>query len=72
MILLVKGKYATASTVGAYLPGNYSVTGGTEGAIIVEGEDDAGWTAEGYVIPRLASGMMYATVIEKRTWPTFG
>jgi hypothetical protein len=58
MRLIVTGKYATAGTVAAYLPGNYSVTGGRDGAVIVEGEDHAGWTAEGYVIPRLASGMM--------------
>jgi len=62
MRLTVTGKYATASTVAAYLPGNYRVTGGQDGAVIVEGEDHAGWTAEGYVIPRLASGMMFATV----------
>jgi hypothetical protein len=65
MILIVKGKYAKVSTVGAYLPENYSVTGGTDGEVIVEGKDDAGWTAEGYVIPRLASGMMYASIVEQ-------
>jgi len=64
MILIVKGKYAKVSTVGAYLPENYSVTGGTDGEVIVEGKDDAGWTAEGYVIPRLASGMMYASIVD--------
>ena len=63
MRLTVTGKYATASTVAAYLPGNYRVTGESQdGAVIVEGEDHAGWTAEGYVIPRLASGMMFATL----------
>jgi len=66
MILLVKGKNATVSTVGAYLPENYSVTGGTDGAVIVEGEDNAGWTAEGYVIPRLESGMMFTTILDCR------
>lgn len=28
---------------------------------VIEGEDNAGWTLDGYVIPRLASGMIYAT-----------
>lgn len=65
VILIVIGKYAKVSTVGAYLPENYSVTGGTDGAVIVEGKDNAGWTAEGYVIPRLRSGMMYATIVER-------
>ena len=65
MLLIVKGKYAKVSTVGAYLPENYSVTGGTDGEVIVEGKDNAGWTAEGYVIPRLRSGMMYATIVER-------
>jgi hypothetical protein len=64
MELVVNGKYATASTVAAYLPGNFRVVGGTDGAVIVEGTDHAGWTAEGYVIPRLASGMMFATIVD--------
>jgi len=38
--------------------------GGTDGAVIVEGKDHAGWTAEGYVIPRLASGGMFATIVD--------
>ena len=62
MILIIKGTYATASRDTAYLPNNYSVTGGQDGAVVVEGEDVAGWTAEGYVIPRLASGGMFGTV----------
>lgn len=28
--------------------------------MVVEGEDDAGWTLDGYVIPRLASGLIFA------------
>ena len=64
MRLIITGQYATAGTVAAYLPGNYRVTGGSDGAVIVEGEDHAGWTATGYVIPRLASGMMVATIID--------
>ena len=46
-----------------YLPRGYEAR--LEGsAIIIEGEDNAGWTMEGYVIPRLASGMIYARIDE--------
>jgi hypothetical protein len=27
---------------------------------LIEGEDNAGWTLDGYVIPRLASGLIFA------------
>lgn len=56
--------------VSKYLPGNYMVTGFQYDAtrqanmIVVTGEDVAGWTAESYVIPRLASGMYSAKLIE--------
>lgn len=46
--------------VTAYLPTNYRVVGQTPQAITVEGEDFAGWTLDGYVIPRLASGLIFA------------
>ena len=50
-----------ADVVERYLPANYKIMGGTpQGRIIVEGTDDHGWTAEGYVIPRLASAMILA------------
>lgn len=49
-------------TVAAYLPSNYRVVGATahfdRPAILIEGEDAAGWTLDGYVIPRLQSGML--------------
>lgn len=55
----------------AYLPMRYAlmesfeVEGGTatgrkELWVVIGGVDDAGWTLEGYVIPRLASGLMFA------------
>jgi hypothetical protein len=49
-------------TVEAYLPANYHVskTGTTSGEIVIHGEDNAGWTLDGYVIPRLASGLIFA------------
>lgn len=44
-----------------YLPNNYKVIGRTRdntGTIIV-GVDNAGWTMDDYVIPRLGSGMIH-------------
>lgn len=57
-----KDPAAVAETVRAYLPlsGNYKVAGVKDGEVFIEGEDYAGWTLEKYVIPRLASGNIYA------------
>lgn len=50
--------------VGAYLPGNYKVVGtfSNKGRVysVVAGFDNAGWTLDGYVLPRLMSGVMPA------------
>lgn len=53
------------SQLSEYLPGNYSVEGAVVavdgsllGALIV-GQDKAGWTLEDYVLPRLASGLLF-------------
>jgi len=46
-------------TVRNYLPSNYSAH--KLGHIIyIMGEDVAGWTLSGYVIPRLSSGLIVA------------
>ena len=58
-------KVAIANTgkskqVAEYLPMNYRVLGRTldnSGTIII-GDDDHGWTMDGYVIPRLGSGLI--------------
>ncbi len=50
-------------TVRRFLPSNYSADlwQRPNGAVIlIHGEDVAGWTLDGYVIPRLESGMLYA------------
>lgn len=53
----------TAETVKRYLPDNYVVI--YEGNdidneyVIIMGEDVAGWTLDDYVLPRLASGMIF-------------
>lgn len=47
--------------VAAYLPGNYTVRPAPAGGhLIIEGTDSAGWTLDGYVIPRLISGLIFA------------
>ena len=57
----------TLGKVRAYLPSNYTArripVGFTDYAILIEGCDDHGWTLEGYVIPRLASGLIVATEV---------
>ncbi len=55
--------------VAAYLPANYEVdrawvSGSGDVIVTVEGSDSLGWTAEGYVIPRLASGWYAAKIVE--------
>jgi hypothetical protein len=34
------------------------------GETVIYGHDDAGWTLDGYVLPRLASGLLFATEVE--------
>lgn len=46
-----------------YMPMNYQAFA-DDGKVIIVGTDSAGWTLDGYVIPRLASGMMYAREIQ--------
>jgi hypothetical protein len=63
----VRGNGLTREGLSRYLPANYAVIGArTEGdspnetIFIVAGEDYAGWTMDDYVIPRLASGLIWA------------
>lgn len=50
--------------VAQYLPTNYSILcKSQEGDYYVYGMDDHGWSAEGYIIPRLGSAMIYAEVV---------
>jgi len=55
-------KNAKRATVEAYLPSNYRAYEiGRDGRdVLIVGEDDHGWTLDGYVIPRLASGLIVA------------
>lgn len=42
----------------AYMPENYEVIYWFDKGVIITGIDNAGWTLDGYVIPRLSSGNM--------------
>ena len=62
------GNGISEERVAAYLPTNYRIAGShtnARGDFVVEitGYDDAGWTFESYVQPRLASGNMFAKEI---------
>ena len=52
----------TYTQVADLLPNNFRVVDVVDGSIIIKGRDHAGWTAEGYVIPRLGSALLHATV----------
>ncbi len=55
----------TGETTEAYLPANYRVTGVTAAEVAIAGHDNAGWTLDGYVIPRLASGLIWAKEVTR-------
>jgi hypothetical protein len=56
----------------AYMPANYTVLHTCEHpenperwrAAVIGGYDNAGWTLDGYVLPRLASGGMHGVEID--------
>lgn len=67
----------TREQIEAYLPSNYTIAGVVPGTypkgelepvdfgstVVIEGRDNAGWTMDSYVIPRLASGMHFANEV---------
>lgn len=53
---------ASADRVEPYLPSNYTVKE-EDGQTIIQGYDNRGYTLDGYVIPRLASGLIGAKEI---------
>jgi len=55
-------KNAEPEQVEPYLPGNYTVSVVAD-RVVVSGVDRAGWTLDGYVIPRLGSGLIVAKEI---------
>lgn len=54
--------------IARYMPGNYEVLGvGTLDeyqAVVIGGEDNAGWTLDDYVLPRLGSGLYLGREID--------
>jgi hypothetical protein len=60
----VRGGATSVEQVQNYLPSNYTATQDPDGTIWISGHDSAGWTLDGYVIPRLQSGMISAVEIE--------
>jgi hypothetical protein len=61
---VVTGGYRDHDQIRAYLPDNYQlVDRGADMSPFVQGKDVAGWTLDGYVIPRLASGLIWAEEI---------
>jgi hypothetical protein len=66
---LISANAGQTDQIAAYMPGNYAVLGRTPiGAsntvqVLIGGRDASGWTLDGYVLPRLASGMYYGTEI---------
>jgi hypothetical protein len=55
------GAIQILNRVSAYLPSAYSARWAANGNDIeIVGRDSAGWTLDGYVIPRLASGLIFA------------
>ena len=53
-----------ATRVARYLPENYVVMREeADGDVLIAGYDSAGWTLDGYVLPRLSSGLMFGTEV---------
>lgn len=52
-------------SVEAYLPDNYRVVLGCEEGTLIVGADNAGWTLDEYVLPRLASGLYFGDEVSK-------
>jgi hypothetical protein len=76
---LISTKQASAETIGEYLPSNYTIIGTAEHAnpidaserpanfgpcVVIQGADEAGWTLDGYVLPRLGSGLIVGREID--------
>lgn len=57
--------------VARYLPSGWQVLStwaeGVYAMALIGGTDRAGWTLDDYVIPRLASGMRYASEVDAAT-----
>jgi hypothetical protein len=57
---IISKRRDSAEQIARYLPDNYRVEREDDTHVWIVGEDVAGWTLDGYVIPRLASGLIVA------------
>jgi hypothetical protein len=62
--IIQRSNFSSVDVVARYLPTNYKVVGEDERGIIIEGKDVAGWTLDDYVLPRLASGLIWGKEID--------
>lgn len=60
MCVVPRSTHADLERISAYLPSNYHAVCDRHGVVHIVGTDVAGWTLDGYVIPRLASGLIFA------------
>ena len=66
------------AAVARFLPDNYRVVGLVPGGTLVPegtliaGQDEAGWTLDGYVLPRLASGLLFGSEVSEGITPAQG
>ena len=66
LAVVTGGLSADIVTVRQYLPSNYNAEE-FDGLIVIGGTDRAGWTLDGYVIPRLQSGLIVAVEMKEVT-----
>ena len=60
---IVRGRDISPERIAPYLPNNYRVTESNSDTVTISGHDHAGWALDDYVIPRLASGLWFATEV---------
>lgn len=56
---IMVGQADRIETIQHYMPSNYAAEAVGDD-VVITGQDSAGWTLDGYVIPRLASGLYFA------------
>jgi hypothetical protein len=64
---VVTSSTSSLETVQRYLPANYDARS-LSGTVYIFGHDNAGWTLDGYVIPRLQSGLHGAREISEEEY----
>lgn len=62
---IVKGSGITLEKIARYMPGNYKALVCKNDAVLIRGEDNAGWTLDEYVLPRLASGLWFGEEVSE-------